>query len=179
MARRRLIPNFLQEQAPEEEGDESSYFDPKAKKRRLKEHRASKAGQAKKKTHQKKPKAQEKKTAKAVGGRRQPGSGSLSHAKGDVKREGDFALLVENKRVDYKRGTKKGLSIGVKAEWLGKITREAFDENASPALAIQFDDEVMRQETRRHGVTVETDWIALPLPVLKRLLERLGEDVEL
>lgn len=169
----RITPKLLQQDEPEEQ-DASSYFDPKAKKARLKKHRASKEGQKKRRVHQKKPKAQERRVAASVGGRRQGGSGALPEAKGDVRRWGDFGLLVEAKRVEFDPRTGRGQSIGVKAEWLTKITAEAYEQNVEPALAIQFDDAVMTK-LQRHGVRTSTDWIAMPLSVLKRLLERLDE----
>lgn len=172
-----IVPNLLRAQQEEPEEDASSYFDKKAKKERLKKHRASKAGQQKKRVHQKKPKAHERKVAKALGGQRRGGSGSLHQAKGDGIRRAvglmtNFPLLIENKRVEGKK------SIGVKAEWLAKISAEAHAEGAHPALAIQFDEQVM-QSLQRYGIRAETDWVALPLSTLKALFERLDEDVEL
>ena len=117
------------------------------------------------------PKQQEKKVAKAIGGRRQPGSGSDPRAKGDVRRDDDgFPMLVECKRSMGKK------SIRLEAAWLTKITAEAFAGNRHPALAIQFDQEIMREVARAHGrMIAEADWIAVPLSSFRGMLEALGE----
>jgi hypothetical protein len=159
-------PNLLR--TDDENVDASSYFDSKAKKDRLRKHRASEAGKKKKRVHQKKPKAHEEKVALAIGGRRRRGSGSDPRAKGDVLADiVDFRLLVENKRVEGKA------SIGLQAEWLTKITREANEENARPALAVQFDDHVMERLSGIYGTKAESDWVAMPLSVIRWLLECL------
>ena len=74
----------------------------------------------------------EKKTAKRIAGRANPGSGSIEGLKGDITLA-DF--LVENKCTENK-------SIGLKHEWLVKITREAREVGKSPALTIQFVDKL-------------------------------------
>lgn len=128
----------------------------------------------KKKSHKVKPKAQERKVASVVGGRRQPGSGSHEFAKGDVRRDGDslltdFPLLVECKRTSGKK------SISVKAQWLAKITNEANEVHRHPALAIQFDKEVM-DELAKNGTPTEADWIAFPATTVQAIFEALGQD---
>jgi len=130
------------------------------------------AEEAKKsKSHRRKPKAQEAKVARAIGGRRQPGSGAFDTAKGDVRKStGDFKLLVECKR------TSGHNTIRIHAEWLAKITTEAHTVGSYPALSIEFDDEVVKQ--LRGGVP-EATWVALPLSVIRTLLEKAGEIVEL
>lgn len=71
--------------------------------------------------------AQERRTATAHGGRRQPGSGSTWNRKGDVKTK---LTLIENKRTDAK-------SITLKAVDLEKICREAWAENRRPVLCFE------------------------------------------
>lgn len=122
-----------------------------------------------------KPKAHEEKTARELGGRSTFASGSLKHDKGDVDIEGDrFDFLVECKRT-----TKR--SLGLKARWLNKITSEA-GEFRTPLLAIQFDEEVMRElwsEQRARGrieEVAEADWVAMPLSALRRLLACIGQE---
>ena len=125
-------------------------------------------------SHKIKPKAHERKVAGIVSGKRQSGSGSHADAKGDVRREGDaflqdFPLLVECKRTSGKK------SISVKAQWLAKITKEANNVHKHPALAIQFDKEVM-DELARNGTPTETDWIAFPATTVQAIFEALGQD---
>ena len=117
-------------------------------------------------TNRRKPKAQETKVAAQVGGRRQPGSGAFD-AKGDVRKGGDFPLVVECKRTSGQK------SIRLEAEWLAKVTREAHARDAYPALSIEFDDEV----TRAMPGAPESTWVALPLTVFRALLERAGEKI--
>jgi hypothetical protein len=122
----------------------------------------------KRKTHKHRPKKQEKTVAAALGGRRQPGSGAFDEAKGDVRveRSDRFSFLVECKRTSGKK------SLGVKLEWLMKITAEARVNDRYPALAIQFDRRVIDSMPG----TAEEDWVAIPLSVMKGMLEDLGED---
>jgi hypothetical protein len=129
-------------------------------------------------SNRRRPKKQEKKVARAIGGKRQPGSGSNQWAKGDVLRDGPpqdldrtFSMLVECKRSMGKK------SIRVEADWLTKITNEALPQGKYPALALQFDEEVMRACARgRGGVPAPEDWIAVPLMAFRAMLEDL--DVE-
>lgn len=118
-----------------------------------------------------KPSRQEKSVAVAVGGRRQPGSGAFSGLKGDVRRSGRFPMLVECKRVSGQE------SIRVELKHLAKITAEALDKGANPALSIQFDEDVVRALSLRLGFApASADWIAVPLSVFKAMLEALGEE---
>lgn len=123
------------------------------------------------KSHRRKPKAHERKVADTLGGRIQPGSGAFDSHKGDALRAGGkFPILAECKR------TSGHASLSVKAEWLGKITREALAKNRYPALSIQFDDEVMQAEAGGQ-VPGETTWIAFPESVVRALFEELGEEM--
>lgn len=72
----------------------------------------------------------EKKTARRIAGRANPGSGSLPGLKGDITLP---SFLVENKCTEHK-------SISLKYEWLAKVTREAREVGRCPALTIQFVD---------------------------------------
>lgn len=94
----------------------------------------------------------EKRTAKRLGGRTQPGSGSQQHSKGDIKLP-DF--LIENKCTVNE-------SLGIKHAWLRKISLEAIGVNREPALSIQFVD--------GKGVPI-TDgaWVAIPERLFKEL----------
>lgn len=127
-----------------------------------------------KQAHHKRPKAQERKVAAAVGGSRQPGSGAFPGFKGDVRRTGSadgFPLLVECKRTMGKQ------SLRLEARHLIKITNEAMAVQAWPALDIQFDKEVMLRLARETGkLPGSSDWVAIPLDLLQLMLEQLGEE---
>lgn len=126
-------------------------------------------------TNHRKPKAHEQRTARALGGRTTPASGSLDGAKGDVDIEGEvFDFLVECKRTSSR-------SLGLKAMWLNKVTGEA-GPLRTPLLAIQFDESVMRElwsEQRGRGridEVAEADWVAIPLSAFRRLLGCIGQE---
>ncbi len=63
-------------------------------------------------------KQQEKKVAKAVGGKRQANSGAMAFAKGDV--------VTNNWLIECKTKTKDCSSFTIKEEWLLKNEEEAF-----------------------------------------------------
>lgn len=107
------------------------------------------------------PTGQEKRIAKALGGKRQPGSGSSPYAKGDVIQKSPAGHSLTKFLIECKQTKHKSLSI--KGEWLTKISREAMAAGKEPAL--QF--EIKGNE----DTFVEGDWIAVPLSVFKRLLE--------
>ena len=132
---------------------------------------AGSAERGRKQSNHKRPKAQERRVAEAVGGRRVAGSGS-GEEKGDVSRQSaSFPLRVECKRSMGKE------SIPLKASHLTKITAEAVAVGAFPALSVQFDKEVMERVARAGGrMPASEDWIAVPLVVFQAMLESLGED---
>lgn len=119
-----------------------------------------------------KPKRHEKATAKALGGRKQPGSGGKDGFKGDVR---DVATPLNEFLVECKRTEDQ--SLRVEARWLNKITTEAGPDR-EPALAIQFETNVLRKLTRPGQVTAEADWVAVPRSVFKRLLDAAGAEEE-
>ena len=89
----------------------------------------------------------ERKTAKRLGGRPRPGSGSVAGAKGDILLP-DY--LVENKSTEHR-------SISLKLDWLDKISVEAREEGKVPALAIQFVDKAGNSKKRGRWVLVRED----------------------
>jgi len=115
-----------------------------------------------------KPKAHEKDTAKALGGRCQPASGSKDGFKGDVRGVSTqlTEFLVECKRTEDQ-------SLRLQARWLNKITTEA-GLTREPALAIQFEPDVLRRLTEPGQITAEPDWVAIPRSVFRRLLDAVG-----
>jgi Holliday junction resolvase len=110
------------------------------------------------------PKAHEKDTARSLGGRRTPASGSTQWAKGDVGgvKLGGLEFLVECKRTD-------GGSLRVEGSWLTKITGEAHTKSGrEPALAIQIG-----------GLPADvSDWVAVPRSVFERLQRMAAEAAE-
>jgi len=107
----------------------------------------------------------EKRVAERVGARTQPRSGGLAWSRADgTTAEGDMTsadLHIEHKRVEPQ--TK---SIGIKREWLAKVTGGAKRRNRVPAMAVTF------EEAEGH----EQDWLMLPLEFAERLLKLLEED---
>lgn len=101
-------------------------------------------------------KKQEKRVAQKSGGKRQPGSGSCDHSKGDVKADN---ILFECKTTNEK-------SIRIEKKWLIKISREASDQQRDPCLVASF-------PTMPSGI--ERDWAILPMKDLKRLLDKSNE----
>ena len=130
--------------------------------------------------HHKAPKAHEESTAKALGGRRQKGSGSCYDAKGDVAgvNGGCFEFHGECK-------TTEGMSLRIQAQWLNKITSEAADLFKYPFLAIRFRKDVLGkltsalwQKLGKPVTTAEQDWIAIPRSVFVKMLDELGVDFD-
>jgi hypothetical protein len=94
----------------------------------------------------------EKKVSKKLGGRLTLNSGA-SGQKGDI----DLADF----RVESKATTAD--SMGIKLEWLSKISRESLGVGKSPALALSFVTDT--GDAKRHG-----EWVAIPLHVFKELV---------
>jgi hypothetical protein len=101
-------------------------------------------------------KKQEKRIAKRSGGRRQPGSGSCDHSKGDVKAD---KILFECKTTNEK-------SIRVEKKWLIKISREASAQQRDPCLVASFPE---------MPSGIERDWAILPMKVLRCLIDKAEE----
>jgi len=125
------------------------------------------------------PKKHEESTAKALGGRRQSGSGSQYHAKGDVAnvKGGRFEFHGECKMTSKK-------SLRLEARWLNKISGEAAHLLKYPFLAIRFEEEVIRQLVHealmtaspdQHIVQADQDWVAIPQSVFSKMLSDLEE----
>lgn len=75
-------------------------------------------------------KQQEKKIAKAVGGKRQANSGATAFQKGDVITD-QFLIEAKTKTTDCK-------SFTIKEDWLLKNEEEAFAMNKDSALCFDF-----------------------------------------
>lgn len=93
----------------------------------------------------------EKKTAHRLGGRQQPGSGSIAGAKGDITATiGTREVLVENKSTVNK-------SFVVKYDILAKINAEALEVGRIPVLAIQFVNGAGKSEPRDRFIVLRED----------------------
>ena len=74
---------------------------------------------------------QEKKVAKAIGGKQTPNSGATDFVKGDV--------TTDNILLECKTATTEKKSFSIKREWLSKNKEEAFEMGKSySALAFNF-----------------------------------------
>jgi len=109
----------------------------------------------------KKSKREEDRIAAKLGGQRLPRSGGLSWSAHDKTTDGGDLkgrhMLVEHKRVS--EGVK---SIGVKRDWLAKVTKGASRRTDKvPALVISFEN------PRGHA----QDWLMIPLDIAKRLMD--------
>jgi len=89
----------------------------------------------------------EKRTAKRLGTKPRPGSGSIQGCKGDMVLP---EFLVENKSTEHR-------SISLKFDWLEKISVEAREEGRAPALAIQFVDKDGQSVRRGRWVLIPED----------------------
>lgn len=104
--------------------------------------------------------ASETRLAKSLGARLQPASGAVDGIKGDMR--------LPDHLIEAKSST--GRSIGVQHKWLGKITREARQNNLRPALTLSF--------TSGDGRPVPAgEWVAIPLNDWLDLLSNQKEEV--
>lgn len=113
----------------------------------------------------KKSKKAEQRVAEKLRARALPRSGGLPWSKSDgTTAQGDItsiSLHIEHKRVEPQ--TK---SVGIKREWLAKVTSGANRRTKIPAMAIMF------EEAEGHA----QDWLMMPLEFAERLLRLMEED---
>lgn len=96
----------------------------------------------------------EKKTAKRLGGKLQPGSGALDGAKGDFTFD---RWLCENKATTAE-------TITIPLQWLLKVYGEAVAIGRTPALTFQF--------TSPEGVSnARSRWVCIPEQAFRDLTE--------
>lgn len=101
----------------------------------------------------------ETRLAKSLDARLRPASGAVEGIKGD--------MVIPTHLIEAKSTT--GRSLSLKHEWLGKITKEARDQNKRPALTISFTHENGRAVPNGH-------WVAIPLHDWLEMLEALRRD---
>lgn len=112
------------------------------------------------------PKAQERRVAAALRGRRVKGSGCSPYAKGDVVAEahgGGVGWLVECKRTEK-------ASLALKRAWLVKVAREALVQGKRPALAVAI-------AGGAPAADVEADWVLMPLSIFTALTRREQQEM--
>jgi hypothetical protein len=115
----------------------------------------------------KKSRKHETRIAKAFGGKRLPASGAKRYSRwtptsvtagGDV---GTPSLHIEHKYVEPTT-----MSVGVKREWLEKVTAGAGRALKTPAMVLTFEK----------AVGFEQDWLLIPVSTARRLMGI--EDIE-
>lgn len=100
----------------------------------------------------------ETRLAKDIGAQLRPASGAVEGIKGD--------MITKTHLIEAKSTT--GRSISVQHAWLGKITKEARDQNKRPALALSFTNENGKPAPAGH-------WVAIPLQDWLDMVARLEE----
>jgi hypothetical protein len=68
--------------------------------------------------------------------------------------------------IEHKRAEPRTKSIGVRREWLQKVSAGAARHVKIPAMGLTFED--------AHGF--EADWVAVPLSYMERLLKAFDDD---
>ena len=103
---------------------------------------------------------EENRIADKLGGRRLPRSGGLPWSSSDSTTDGGD-LTSKYLHVEHKRVEPQVKSIGIKRDWLEKVTEGAARRGKVPAMAVTF------ESASGHA----TDWLMLPLDLAKRLMD--------
>ena len=106
--------------------------------------------------------ASEKRNAKTLGAKLQPGSGNYIGRKGDFDHAEPESFLGENKAT-------KHASFPLKFSVLSKISREARDLRKEPYLTIDFENVESYQPTV---------WACIPIELWKKLMDASGWSYE-
>jgi Holliday junction resolvase len=100
----------------------------------------------------------EKKIAKSMGARLTPASGAMHGAKSDmVKTTAKMKLRIESKSTI-------NASMGVKLDWLTKITKEALDTSCTPIMTITY-------VTGAGEPVPNGEWVMMPRWAFDELME--------
>lgn len=102
-------------------------------------------GRGEKKRSRRRVTKQEEDGANLIGGRRHIGSGAIPGLKSDAS----------SKRWQQEAKQTEKMSIGIKVEWLDKITREARTQDKKPMLYIRF-------ISLPSWCVLEKDWVMIP-----------------
>lgn len=98
-------------------------------------------------------------------GKRLPRSGGLPWSKHDTTTDGGD-VTTPQLHIEHKRIEPRTKSVGVKRDWLAKVTEGARRHMKTPAMVFHFED------ARGHA----EDWLMMPLDVAERLLKALETD---
>jgi len=94
-----------------------------------------------------------------------PRSGGLPWSSSDPTSAGGD-ITTDDLHIEHKRVESKTKSIGIKRDWLAKVTDGAKRTMRVPAMAVTF------EEPRGHA----KDWVMLPMEFVERLLALSGSD---
>lgn len=93
----------------------------------------------------------ERKVAKSLGARLQPGSGAVHGHKSDAKLKGlSYSFRIECKST-------VNMSMKLEMDWLTKISTESLSDHSIPTLVISFVDEQGRCRMEKNA-----EWVAMP-----------------
>jgi hypothetical protein len=107
----------------------------------------------------------ENRFAGRLGGRRLPRSGGLAWSRHDRSTDGGD-ITTTHLHIEHKRAEPQTKSIGIKRDWLQKVTEGANRQMKIPAMGLTFED----------ALGFEQDWVAVPLSVMERFLKALDDD---
>lgn len=100
--------------------------------------------------------ASEKRVAKIIGAKTTPASGAIEAFKGDM-RKANFLIEAKSTKND---------SLGLKFDWLVKISKEARDSRRKPAMTISFTTDGGRE-------LPNGEWALIPMSLFRELVEDL------
>jgi len=100
----------------------------------------------------------EDRAAKALGARKQPGSGNQVGKKGDLEFAQAESFVAECKETE-------GKTLALEMHWLRKIDKEARDHRKKPMFLFSF---------KNMDIPCPKDWAAIPLPLMKKLIVAAG-----
>lgn len=112
----------------------------------------------------KKSAAAERRIARTIGGKTLPrsGGGRYSHTTNDPDTEGGDIVSTDF-LIEHKRCEPHVKSIGVKREWLSKVTSGAKKKMKFPAMVLTFENPEGHEE----------DWMLIPMSVATRVLGKI------
>jgi hypothetical protein len=102
---------------------------------------------------------EEKRIAKRLGGKRLPRSGGLAWSRHDSTTDGGD-LSSKDLHVEHKRVEPQVKSVGIKRDWLAKVTEGAKRRMLVPSMVVTF------ESPKGHA----KDWLLLPLEAAERLM---------
>jgi hypothetical protein len=110
---------------------------------------------------------EEQRIADKLGGRRLPRSGGLAWSSSDKTTDGGD-LTTKHLHIEHKRVEPQVKSVGIKRDWLAKVTEGAARRGKVPAMVVTY------EAAEGHA----TDWVMLPLDLAKRLMDVNMEETD-